>query len=147
MRLLSGEYQYLLVKIEMPFYNHDHDRCDGFCCHNALGHARTVYPRAISGQWVFHSDEWIIVQVIRIVSCILLITTLQQNHNNSDDPTFQQKTPMEVPHYQPLYVQFTYQYKESPGACPTKYRIDKFDRIQNLLKILVPLISIILGLS
>ena len=29
-----------------------------------------------------------------------------------------------------------------PGACPTKYRIDKFDRIQNLLKILVPLISI-----
>ena len=25
-----------------------------------------------------------------------------------------------------------------PGACPTKYRIDKFDRIQNLLKILVP---------
>ena len=33
------------------------------------------------------------------------------------------------------------------GACPTKYRIDKFDRIQNLLKILVPLISIIVGLS
>ena len=44
-------------------------------------------------------------------------------------------------------IVFNASYYIIPGTCPTKYRIDQFDPIQNLLKILVPLISITVGLS